>query len=67
MAIERMKLMKISGTLGQLAAVSEVLCESESFQPDAASNYISSSMGFLPFSEENPYTQKITALTDFAA
>lgn len=59
MAIERMKLMKISGALEQLPAVSEALCESESFQPDAAAKYISSSMGFLPFADENPYTQKL--------
>lgn len=67
MAIERMKLMKISGALEQLPAVSEALCESESFQPDAAAKYISSSMGFLPFADENPYTQKLATLTDFAA
>lgn len=67
MAIERMKLMKISGNLEQLDALSAKLCESECFQPDAAANYISSSMGFLPFTEENPYSAKLAELTEFAA
>lgn len=66
MAIESMKLMKISGDLAQLEPLSTRLCESECFQPDAAANYISSSMGFLPFADENPYTQKLSELTEFA-
>lgn len=51
MAIEKMKLVKISGSLTKLYDLSARLCESECFHPDSAAKYISSSMGFVPFVE----------------
>lgn len=66
MAIERMKLMKISGNLEKLSELSAKLCESECFHADSADKYISSSMGFVPFVEENPYTNELSELREIA-
>lgn len=66
MAIERMKLMKISGNLENLSELSARLCESECFHADSANKYISSSMGFVPFVEENPYTNELSELREIA-
>ena len=41
MAIEKMKLVKISGSLTKLYDLSARLCESECFHPDSAAKYIS--------------------------
>lgn len=66
MAVEKMKLMKISGDLADLSRVSAKLCESECFHADAAGKYISSSMGFVPFVEENPYETRLARLQETA-
>ncbi len=66
MAVEKMKLMKISGNLEALPRVSAKLCESECFHADAAGKYISSSMGFVPFVEENPYANELSKLQEIA-
>ncbi|MEG1028058.1 MAG: hypothetical protein RSE07_05150, partial [Oscillospiraceae bacterium] len=66
MAIERMKLMKISGNLDKLTELSAKLCECECFEPDSASKFISSSMGFVPFVEDNPYAAQLQELTEIA-
>lgn len=66
MAIERMKLMKISGNLENLSELSARLCESECFHADSTNKYISSSMGFVPFVEENPYANELSELCEIA-
>lgn len=66
MAVEKMKLMKLSGALESLEPLSAVLCESGCFHADSAAKYISSSMGFVPFAEENPHTAAFTELTEIA-
>lgn len=66
MAVEKMKLMKLSGALKSLEPLSAALCESECFHADSAAKYISSAMGFVPFVEENPYTAALAELTEIA-
>ncbi len=66
MAVEKMKLMKLSGSLEQLSFLSEKICACACFQPDAASKYISASMGFVPFVEENPYANALAQLHEIA-
>lgn len=66
MAIERMKLVKISGNLENLSELSARLCESECFHADSANKYISASMGFIPFVEENPYANELSELREIA-
>ena len=66
MAIEKMKLVKISGSLTKLYDLSARLCESECFHPDSAAKYISSSMGFVPFVDDNPYAGELSELRDIA-
>lgn len=62
MAVEKMKLVKLSGSLEQLSELSEKICALACFQPDGASKYISASMGFVPFVEENPYANMLSQL-----
>lgn len=66
MAVEKMKLMKLSGSLESLEPLSAALCESECFHADSAAKYISSSMGFVPFVEENPHAGALAELQDIA-
>lgn len=66
MAVEKMKLMKLSGSLESLEPLSAALCESECFHADSAAKYISSAMGFVPFVEENPYAGALTQLQEIA-
>ena len=61
-----MKLVKISGSLTKLYDLSAKLCESECFHPDSAAKYISSSMGFVPFVDDNPYAGELSELRDIA-
>ena len=66
MSVEKMKLIKLSGSLEQLSFLSEKICDCDCFQPDAASKYISASMGFVPFVEENPYANALAQLHEIA-
>lgn len=66
MAVEKMKLMKLSGSLEQLSALCEKICALSCFEADSASKYISASMGFAPFVEENPYANVLASLREIA-
>ena len=66
MAVEKMKLMKLSGSLEQLSALCEKICALSCFEADSASKYISASMGFAPFVEENPYANALASLREIA-
>ena len=66
MAIEKMKLVKISGPLTQLNKVSVHLLESGSFHPRSAAKLFSSEMGFVPFVDENSYSKSIAQLEEIA-
>ena len=66
MAVEKMKLMKLSGSLEQLSALCEKICALACFEADSASKYISASMGFAPFVEENPYANVLASLREIS-
>lgn len=66
MAVEKMKLVKLSGGLSEFSEVSAKICALECFHPDNASKYISASMGFVPFVEENPHASALSELREIA-
>lgn len=67
MAVEKMKLCKLSGRQESLPALSDVICACACFQPDAAAKYISGAMGFVPYAAENPYADTLQQLEEITA
>ena len=67
MAIEKMKLVKLSGPLTKLNSTCVQLLESESFHPRTAAKLFSNDMGFVPFVDENSYSKSIAELEQIAA
>lgn len=61
-----MKLIKAAGSLDKLDSFIEACYMSGEFQPENASGFLSASMGFLPLSEENPYTAKVRKIEELA-
>lgn len=67
MAIEKMKLVRISGPSSKLDRVISTCCQLGDFHPENADDYISASMGYTKIAQESPYTkilQSIRELTD---
>ena len=64
MAIEKMKLVKISGALESFNQVGYKLMESESFHPGSAVKLFSSNMGFVPFNEDAGYSKALAELNE---
>lgn len=62
MSAARVRLMKVSGNLEQLNPLSEKLQACGCFYPDAVGKYVSSSMGFLPYTQDDPYSDKLERL-----
>ena len=52
MAAAKVRLMKISGDLEQLNPLSAKLLSCGCFYPDAVGKYVSSTMGFLPYTQD---------------
>ncbi len=67
MAIEKMELVKVSGSLESMTEVCEKLCECECFHPEQAAKHISAEMGFIPFTDENPYAAQLSELTELVS
>ena len=67
MAIEKMELVKVSGSLENMPEVCEKLCECECFHPEQANKHISAEMGFMPFTDENPYAAQLSEVTELAS
>ena len=67
MAIEKMELVKVSGSLENMPDVCEKLCECECFHPEQANKHISAEMGFMPFTDENPYAAQLSEVTELAS
>lgn len=66
MAIEKMRLVKISSTLGELDKVLSDICMAGVFQPEQAQSFYSLSMGLTQFPEENTASQKMSDIESFA-
>ena len=62
MAAAKVRLMKISGDLEQLNPLSAKLLSCGCFYPDAVGKYVSSTMGFLPYTQDEPYSEKLERL-----
>lgn len=67
MAIEKMKLVKVNGTIDSLDEFITSCCISGDFHPEYAINYLSTSLGFETLNEENPYTRTITKIEELAS
>lgn len=59
MSIEKMRLVKIRGDNEKLDETVHMLMRCGFFQPESASKVFSSSMGFIPYTQENPYSQRL--------
>jgi len=66
MAIEKMKLVKISGAVESFNEVGYRLLESESFHPYSAVRLFSSDMGFVPMGEDSSYSKRLADLSEVA-
>ena len=66
MATEKMNPVKISGPVDKISEVSGKIYESECFHPESAIKLVSSEMGLIPFTDENPYSTDLTELTELA-
>ena len=67
MAIEKMELVKVSGSLESMTEACEKLCESECFHPEQAAKHISAEMGLIPFTDENPYAAQLSELNELVS
>ncbi len=65
MSVEKMRLVKISGENEKLDDLVRVIMDCGCFQPDSANKFFSSSMGLLPYTEENQYAAKLSGLLTF--
>ena len=65
MSVEKMRLVKISGENEKLNDLVRVIMDCGCFQPDSANKFFSSSMGLLPYTEENQYAAKLSGLLTF--
>ncbi len=59
MAIEKMKLVRAFGNLGDLDQFIREFCIDGHFQVENAMDYIPKKINFAPFSAENPYTEHL--------
>lgn len=54
---EKMRLVKINGDNESLDSLLNVISDCGCFQPESADKYFSSSLGLLPYAEDNTYSQ----------
>jgi len=59
LAIEKMKLVRAFGNLGELDQFIRECCIDGHFQPENAMDFIPKKIKFSPFSAENPYTEHL--------
>ncbi|MBQ6381442.1 MAG: hypothetical protein IJJ41_07595 [Clostridia bacterium] len=66
MAIEKMKLVRAFGALGNLDGFIRECCIDGHFQPENAMEFIPKKIKFSPFSAENPYTQHLQMIEELS-
>lgn len=59
MSSQKMQLVTISGNNDKLHETAKALYTCGYFQPENAGKHISSSLGFIPYADENPYTVQL--------
>ena len=62
-----MKLIRVYGAIDSLDEFITSCCISGDFHPENAMNYMSDSLGFVPLTEENPYTSSIQKIEEIAS
>ena len=67
MAIEKMELVRVYGTMEHLDDFITSCCISGDFHPENAMNYLSGTLGFVQLNEENPYTAPIQKIEEIAS
>lgn len=67
MAVEKMKMVTVGGSLSELDKFVEVCCLETSVQCETAINHISSSMGFSTYTEENTTLDRLNTIREIAA
>ena len=64
MAVMKMKLLSIIGSIDQLDAVLDTCCSSENFHLDQAMSFFKDKSEFVSLNDENPYTFYLNKLSD---
>ena len=62
-----MKLIRVYGLIDNLDEFITSCCISGDFHPENAINFMSGSMGFVPLTEDNPYTASIQKIEEIAS
>ncbi len=66
MAVAKMKLVEIVGKLDDLDNVIEICGRFGDFQPESAMSHVANVKGFVPLTEDNPYSADLQKLNDIA-
>ena len=64
MAVVKMKLLSVIGSIDQLDPVLDTCCSSENFHLDQAMSFFKDKSEFIPLNDENPYTLYLNKLND---
>ena len=64
MAVEKMKMLSITGKYDALDNVIETLIESDNYQPEGAAEFMAGVKGYSLINEENPYSAPLNQLMD---
>ena len=64
MAVEKMKMLSVTGDYSALDGVIEMLLESGNYQPEGASEFIAGVKGYGILNEENPYSSPLNQITE---
>ena len=67
MAVEKMKMMTVSGKLEQLDSFIDRCCLDGHIQVEHAADYISGTLNYLPLTEPNLYADRLAAVRQIAA
>ena len=66
MAVEKMKLLTVSGKLDRLDELIDRCCLDGRIQVEQAGEHISGSLGYMPLSEPDPYADRLSAVREVA-
>ena len=66
MAVEKMKLLTVSGKLDRLDELIDRCCLDGRIQVEQAGEHISGSLGYMPLSEADPYADRLSAVREVA-
>lgn len=67
MAVEKMKMLTVSGKMTELDAFIDRCCLDGRIQVEQAAAYITDTMGYVPLTEPNVYADRLAAVRELAA